>query len=1154
MCAETNTLCIDSKLNDNHAICVNLPNKAVIPPQLLERLDILEARHPDKTLYVSVDRVPNPHANIDVKKSDPGFAYASRLFSAIEGNPFNNRKLDAQTHTQRVAEMQRFQTDFFVRAVLPILKITALEPLSATSLLPQPARTHLAIPSPWPHLDLPFPLPNIPALPPLHHERIEAARRILELTADFRHLFDLSQFFYDQAMAPSMTEAENERFLLAAEDFAFLAMRFASRTWEGQQQYVNRLHDHLWKVQLPLQVLHEKKHLDQIAKPYVLASMGTPMTATESQLKGTEGGAVFFSVAVPLSWIEDWDKRGINHETVIRDYFNQEQQMFLRPAVFMDQSVDQTYALKAVVVQRDRPGPDDDMYGGVFSQHVDQARLSRTLFNNEPRLFYYVGFVLTDPAKAAELLQNRDIKKFDLLLMQRGSAFRNINGGFVVQKDNIPEITDWYLGDPHVKRDDWLNIRTMALGMLAEAEKDSLLQLPAEKQRALEEINRFYTSINDRLIGYLELAEQAYRDGRKHRDFLLGDITDYMNVALTLQKQGYYLTNVRLFIWMIERYEGILYTISGNHDHHGRKYPDGLSPRNFFIGKYLRPYLKYADAIRFPDTGGDNTDGLKALFTRATEDGDDDVGFFGFMSTLIGELYAKNEFEKRNDDFLAPFIENVGQLETFSFKLGNGFRIFMWPTENEDFNYMLFLLKHAPRPRRKSVAHGIDLYLNKQHASGKGPRPENIVAMIRVAEEAWKNKEWLILAGHFPPFFKGDGPNGLPDTEDALQLPSALVVRLVQWYYRGSDGRPTLRLSMAGHTHEYSETVFDIYFEDVGKKSRFRTQLGNILREANPKTIVSELWNLSREWDLPKRMHIRRVTEPGKNGFPGPLAQASNRGELNLPLAITTSALAGSLPAYHVVKTKSDGSMKIDMHLLHERADGLLTETPASLLTYFEQQRRSALQNWDPELAAKIEPHHQPKDGEAPLEFKYPEISNEDRWDAFPMVYAYAGNSEIGLHYQLDLGYDFRRGFEVRNNISLLFPASDQINPIFGGPNYWFLGFSHYLHVDKPDDSLRHRADLLQIKGGLNTGIWSPAFTVGYRISDNAVEFGTEQCLEPPIPFLPKPCLSARVDQRGEPFFGITLGTGFTTATYRYNDNPIHPVQLPNSFNDQWAP
>lgn len=1153
MCAETNTLCIDSKLNDSHAICVNLPNKAIIPAQLRERLDILEARHPDKNLYVSVDRVPNPHANIDVKKSDPGFAYASRLFSTIEGNPFNNRKLDAQTHKQRVAEMQRFQTDFFVRAVLPLLKITALKPLSATELLPQPAKPHLVIPSPWPHLDLPFPLPSIPALPPLHHERIEAARRILELTANFRHLFALSQFFYDQAMAPGMTEAENEQFLLAAEDFAFLALRFASRTWEGQQNFVEAINNHLWKVQAPLQVIHEKRHQEQIAKPYILASIGTPITATVGQLQGM-GNAVFFSVALPASWVEDWDKNGINHDAALLDYFNQKAQLFLRPAVFMDQESEATYAMRAVVVHRDRPGPDDDFYGGVFSQHGNQARLNRTLFYNEPRVFYNVGFVLADPALAVGLLQNREIKKFDILCKQGGQTVRSVNGGFVVQKDNVSEITDWYLGDPHVKRDDWLNIRTMALGMLAEAEKDSLEQLPAEKQRALEEINRFYSSINDRLVGYLELAEQAYRDGRKHRDYLLGDITDYMNVALTLQKQGYYLTNARLFVWMIERYEGILYTISGNHDHHGRKYPDGLSPRNFFIGRYLRPYLKYADALRFPDTGGDNTDGLKSLFTRATTDGDDDMDFSEFMGTLIGELYAKNEFEAHNDDFLAPFIQNVGQLETFSLQLGNGFRIFMWPTENEDFNYLLFLLKHAPRPRRKAVAHGIDLYLNKQHASGKGPRPENMVAMIREAEKAWKNKEWLILAGHFPPFFKGDGPNGLPDTEDALQLPSALVVRLVQWYYRGSDGRPTLRLSMAGHTHEYSETVFDIYFENVGKKSQFRSQLGNILREANPKTIVSELWNLSHEWDLPHRMNIKRVTEPGNNGFPGPLVQAANNGELKLPLAITTSALAGSLPAYHEVKTKSDGSMKISTHLLHERPDGLLTETPASLLSYFDQERRSALKNWDPALTAKIEPRPQPRDAEAPIESKYPEMSDGDRWDAFPMVYAYASPAEIGLHYQLDLGYDFMRGFEVRNNISLLFPTTDQINPIFGGPNYWFLGFAHYLHVDRPSDSLRHRADLLQIKGGINTGIWSPALTVGYRISDNAVEFGTEQCLESPIPFLPKPCVSVRVDHRGEPFVGITLGTGFTMATYRYNDNPIHPVQAPQGFNGLWEP
>jgi hypothetical protein len=265
------------------------------------------------------------------------------------------------------------------------------------------------------------------------------------------------------------------------------------------------------------------------------------------------------------------------------------------------------------------------------------------------------------------------------------------------------------------------------------------------------------------------------------------------------------------------------------------------------------------DEHRFPNAVL-YVEGVKGLLP-ASSSGD------GWFTDVVRELSADNPFGPPNDDFLDHHMRGLGTYETYGTGLGNGFRIFAWPTETEHFNYARYLLEEVHEPVAPGVIDGIAQYVGRQHVNGKGPRPEAFIAFLRELEAARSSGQRLVLMGHYPPFYAGEGPDQTPDSADALRGDAAWAVRMASWYYRRPNGEAVMPLAVSGHVHHYGESDFRFRFENAAEESRFRTELGRILQRKSAASIYDDLHHLRHDWDLDNRIEIRRVQDPGSDRF-----------------------------------------------------------------------------------------------------------------------------------------------------------------------------------------------------------------------------------------------------------------------------------------------
>ncbi|HSA58251.1 MAG TPA: hypothetical protein VLJ37_01025 [bacterium] len=1004
----------------DHPVDVPLPWDN-LPAAYQSILDDLDANDDGEVSYSPIEGGATAVLPVEAHHADGSAARLQQvLWGVARTYPANSRDGDRVTLTDRTRQIQTLQDQVFDNVVLPLLG----------------DRRNIG--------------------------RWRAALRLLSETGDYRHLYRLG------VMARSQTANQTD-FLRLSESLLLAAKRIAAPVRAARTQDFQGIVNELSEVQAALDAADRADFQRDARSPYLLAAPGSPISANLADLE-RENGTVTFAVAVPQAFI---DAHPTDLDRAIADSLNTDGGVFARRSVFQDQNDGVERRLTAVSVERDAPGSADDPIGATSSFHLDHGRLGRTVFRGRPMTYFRVNFRLENPPEA---LGGRPIRKFDLVI-RRGETTRTVPGSFVLQNMANTTSRDVFASDLHINERDYEIVRVMRSSLLSLAnryETDGILpdQVPILRSQA-EEVERFYESVNERIEAAVDQWNEDYRAGRIHRVFLAGDLVDFVNIAGTLERQGYRGTNLRRFQEILGRLEAPMLVVSGNHDHHGYRFPLSLHRRNFInAGGLQNLYEMHYDTHRFPNSVL-YFEGVKGLLPSSSS-GD------GWISDVIRELSADNPFGPVNDDFLDHHMRELGTYETYGTGLGNGFRVFAWPTETEHFNYARYLLEEVHDPVAPGVIDGIAQYVGRQHVNGKGPRPETFIAFLRELEAARSSGQRLILMGHYPPFFAGEGPDQTPDAADSLRGDAAWAVRLASWYYRRPNGEAVMPLAVSGHVHHYGESDFRFHFSDAAEEARFRTGLGNILQRKNAGSIFDDLHQLRHDWDLDNRIEIRRVQDPGSDGLPGPIMRDFNansssycrqRGTafVNLP-SVGVPSEDGS--GYLVLTTNPGGSVETQLKFYRMAHDGRPVRALGRDLEGFRRGRWNEDRAWDasrtmPAFAAHTQPTAVTTSG--------PGVpGSQPHWDFFPIVYQYP-RGKIALTLDGGLEWDARSG-RVSGMIGgqLLFPTTHHIHTVIGGPNYFAMG-AEYSGLSND----------LRVRIGLDWGLPTTYLTVNRLTSGN---------------------------------------------------------------------
>lgn len=1059
---------------------IPLPWEA-FPEESQRALDELDQNDDGEVSYSPREGGARPSFPVEVHHANDSAERLSRVLRGLARPfPHNNRSTDLATLEDRTRQIQSLRDRVYDNAVLPILG----------------DRTDLT--------------------------RWRQAQRLLEETGDFVHLYRLARLARGR-----FADTKNIEFLRVAEKCLLAARSQAAGIRIGRNSEFHRIEGELAQVNHLLDRADREAFKRDTQHPYLMSTPGSPITADLKALQA-EDGTVTFGVAVPRSFVNTHSQ---DLNTAILDYFNRDSTVHVRASAFRDSRGRQEFPLTAVQAERDTAASADDptsaarsfRIGPSSSFHLDHGRLNRTVFRDRQMAYFRVSFRLGDTAYA---LGDHPILKFDVIL-RRGSDERTIPGGFVLQDMGGRVSRDVFASDIHVNERDYEVVRLMRSSLLSLAslyEGDRLLKDRAPLLRGqAEEVERFYESINERVEAALAQWNGAYRAGDIQRVFLAGDLADFANISDTLERQNYRGTNVRRFREIFDQLEAPLYVVSGNHDHHGAHFPLSLHRRNFVnAGELQDLYESHYDEHRF--SGVLYFEGIEGLLPTSSSGA-------GWMTDAFHELTADDPFGSPNDDFLDHHMREVGIYETYGVGLGNGFRVFAWPTETEHFNYSRYLLEEVHDPVAPGVLNGIAEYIGHQHVNGKGPRAETFVAFLRELEAARTNGQRLILMGHYPPFNGGDGPDQTPDSIDTLRGDAAWAVRLASWYYRRKSGETVVSLSVSGHVHHYGESDFVFHFADAAEESRFRDELGRILAHKDPATLFDNLHHLRHEWDLDSRIEIRRVREAGSNGFPGPIMNDFNRNSrsycrrhgtafVNLP-TVGIPSEGGS--GYLTLTTYPDGRIETALDFYRLAADGRVVSARGQALEGLRRGRWEEDGRWDtnramPPFSPQTEPTGITTTGPHPP-------GQETHWDYFPLVYQYP-RAKIALAADVGFEWDARSGNTgLILGGELLFPLSHDSHRLWGGPNHLDLG-AEYSGL----------ADDLRARAGLDWGLLTTYATVN-RILSGDPAYGGEVFMHGTFPHAGI-SLFGESDIHGGWAAGINLRLVLPAITYRLSGGP----------------
>lgn len=1037
-----------------------------LTPSMRRRLEVMDINR-DGELTVSLGTSPADRT-AEVNFSNNTGPALSRLFWAYSGpNPWNNRQRDRSTLEARRLQMRRLGREVYTGVVGPLLADTN------------------------------------------NRNRWQEAERALAITADSGFL-----------LSTGLRAAD----LDVRENFLLSALRFASRIpWfydyfgplgENQLGPIDR---ELNAINPLLDARDQDEFHRDISHPYVMATMGSPITAEVADMSP---GEVFAEVAVPVSFFQGATGVQDRIETV-RRYLNDTARVRLRPSVFRGQREEGEYPLRTGRIFYDAPGPNDDRIDRQSSFHTNQVLLNENFFHHD-MVYFQVGFRFENSAREAlaALLAGRPIRKFDLVLTRPSSSGGDqvLEGSFVLQDMNTRTTRTVDASDTHIS-DRESRIVSETLRHM----RDNLLLHP-ENEAVMAEIERFYHSANERVLAAIEDWNDLYRRGEADRVHINGDLADFVNTASTLQNSPYRSTNMRQLIWILSRLEAPLYVESGNHDPHAHPYPISVECRSLRrLPSLCSHYEEAYDAFHF--TGSLVFNAVLGLIP-ANYNGSLDAGL-----RIFSQIYRTNPYANRNDSALVHHWQRLGINENYGIGVG-AFRFYSIKSGPEDFSYYNHLYARVPAPRRRNTIRAFSQYVLGRRVNSIGPTEEEFTALVYEVQAARLRGQRMIPRLHYPVFASGQGPDQTHNNADALRDPVSRAFRLLIWHYTfPNSNTPVIPLVIAGHTHVYEETDFSFAFPSQTDETRLHRELEAIFSGLDPLPLdtleermadlhagdgiipigdppvfrpispegtwliydrLDALWN---RWHLNSRLNLRSVSRPGVEGIPSPVAMAiaNNQGnEKSSTLFINTPALGPeglNGNGYLILETGPNGTIRPSFRFIRERPDGEVVVRNGIERNDFLQEAWEEDHAWDPSLpvlrSTILTTPTQPSVHRAHEEPTHRAL------EFFPLVCAYplgdvCLNIHAGFTRNLTTGEN-----EVPVGLSLQIPVSNRPNPAFTlSPNYLYispyvdlnsgrlgiLGCSNHGRFTGCLDASDFRSDNFSLGGRLMLGHGLPRF------------------------------------------------------------------------------
>lgn len=1004
--------------NDSVSAFLNaIPNDSVdidipwdhLPDSMRQTLENLDTNH-DGTLTYSPSLSQQQSGTYEIRNDDRSAATLSRLFWAYSGgHPHNNRIRDRETQATRESDMNRLHQS--MRSVVETLAFDT-------------TRSH--DPERWP-------------------EQWNEAQRLWELTANSSGLLSLGQSVFDEARA-----RRDQNDLYQAEQLFLSAFEFASQIpahydslgplgydQNGTPTVWGPIDRALQEINPLLDEIEQREFTSDIQHPYLMSSLGSPVTAEVDDV--ANGFSIPFSVAVPTSVIAHLNEH--ERDTFLRNYFNNVAQVRVQD---FPSPTAPTHRLIVDKIEWDQPTSLDDPTSETFSPHVTQRTLNENLFHQE-MTYFRVSFTFEHPDQALTALGSRGTRKLDVILNRpenRNNIRRHrvIEGGFVLQNTLTRPTKTAFVSDPHVSERD-SRILSETLRHLSE----DLLAHPDNRQRA-EEIDRLYQSATERVLAAVELWNDAYRRGELDRVMMTGDLVDFVNVAETLQRQGYRSSNVRRLVSVLSHIHAPTYVVSGNHDHHAFPYPISVECRSLRRAESLCDlYEDHYDRFHFaaPLLLNGITALLPSYFNLDIE----------APIRVATQAYRTNPYANQDDTTLDHHLQHVGIYQNYGLRLGRTM-IFMGEAGAEDFSFLHYLSMRTSPPRRTAVQEATDTYINGRLVNARSLLQQEFTALIREVLAARSRGDFVIPALHYPMMASGHGPDGTPHNADTLRDEASRAFRLLTWHCRHPNGDPVIPMFIAGHTHTYEETDFELYFSTPQEEAEVHAEVESILTHINEQNMDHIYRDLDAVWtahSISSHMRIRSTTKPGSEGIPTLLAQefqnASRRPQrtlsVNLPALGPESIYSGN--GYMVLTSTPEGHLSYEMRLVYTRPDGLVTEFEGSQRNDYLANQENDIHNWDPNFSfVKTTILTQP----SPIqqEDNYPVSSPSRLLEFFPTICSYT-QGDVCLNTRLWTGLDLAPGasFLFRLSSDIQLPLRIGVTPrniITAVPNYLYAGFS----------------------------------------------------------------------------------------------------------------
>ncbi len=743
----------------------------------------------------------------------------------------------------------------------------------------------------------------------------QTAKKILVILGDYHYLTDLAWLARDYGH------------LELAEDCLLNAYPLASTSREGRK-FLEPIDLMLNNVKKELEMINQEQFQKLKNKPYLLAGPLSPVTFSKNN-------ALSFSVAVPPSFIE---KNGGDIEQALIDFYTTGQQI---KAV----SEHSTLELIPTFAILDESHPFDDREG-TFSPHLNQERLDNGVFGQE-MVYFHVEFFAKEVGDSVKTPQ-----KYDLQVWQNKELVRTEKGALVLQTEGETTVRMAVAADLHVSLDDWKMIRDIV-------ENGSI------DTDAAEAVEHFYASANEKVIALLEETDNQFRRGEISRLILAGDLYDYAHTLVTLEPQGYYFTNARLFAWMIENTEIPIYGIYGNHEWHGQRFPPNYHHFNFPLKPDLNKHLHTITEKYFP-MKGNVIEAWNALSFYPTRNPPDFP--LTFASKILND--QKNNWDKQLDEeegqFINHYAAHLGPYDSYSVDLLNGFRLYFMPTGPEDVDAQFLaqtfgkrLLYHLTGggqtieemktySLKADIKEAIAKAATETHLNGRGPGGENLVALSLELEGAQQNNELLLVVSHFPLFNNYPFLPELIDQEDVLEEETNWALRMMADYYRTPEGKPVLASHISGHLHRRQVNQFHFVFTNPEDKEHYYQETGDVLARKNPATFIHDLHQIRKKFELDQKIKIGQSTD----------IDFFHQTENDDQTAFVTVQAAGrdhegDETGYAVVTLDRENGINWHFRNLTVTPSGEVVDMP--YLRDYQEFRRSDLEKWDRE--------HEEKDG-----------------------------------------------------------------------------------------------------------------------------------------------------------------------------------------------